>query len=800
MHWLTKLRLQIRFSLLVVLVLGLIFAFMAWQGMQAMETATGMALDERLALAHSVALHLEKDLEWTLDRLAQVAAFPTIDLEDGDLEPEKAELQALYRPYLFNYVFLLDKEGLVLWTEPYLPEVVGTHRMECPHVQEALRTGQPDIACVAHALTPQSPTVAPVMPVRNKEGVVVGLLGAGIDPSSPTFADLLWRVIPARTSYAQLVDENGRVLAHTEGRGLFQRSEHADLFVSLLREKRAAVSTETVTEEGKGTFREVIAFVPLSVAPWGVAVEQAEAELLAPALELRRRMYLFAVTAVAGTLFLVWVTTRSVVEPVRKLVAASRRITAGDLATPVPPLGEDEIGELGRRFEDMRGKLAAWGEELEQRVAERTGELSTLYAIAATVSRSLDLDETLNITLDKVMDVIRPELAVIYLRHEQTEELTLEAHRGISLQFAQDVGRLPKGLGGPQWAVESGEPVIVENALEHPDPKGEALAREGVRAFVITPLESRDKVLGTMIVGYRTPRTFAPEFVALLTAIGHQIGVAVENARLYEELQRHSKQLEQRVMERTAALRTAQDELLVAQRLATIGQMAATVSHELRNPLTAIRNVTYYLNTRLGDADDRVQQNLDILQREVERASRIMTDLLDFSRVRSPSLQPTDLKPVLEEALARAAPPPQVTVKVEVQPDLPPVMTDADQMQQVFVNLITNAVQAMPEGGTLEVHATQREVEPGTWNVELAFTDTGEGIPEENMSRLFEPLFTTRAKGIGLGLAISQRLVEAHGGSIEVHSEVGVGSTFTVRLPVQTSEVSETSEVLTHNS
>ena len=146
-------------------------------------------------------------------------------------------------------------------------------------------------------------------------------------------------------------------------------------------------------------------------------------------------------------------------------------------------------------------------------------------------------------------------------------------------------------------------------------------------------------------------------------------------------------------------------------------------------------------------------------------------------------LQPADLNTLLKEALARAEVPPEVQVTTDLQ-DLPPVMVNSDQIQQVFLNLIANAAQAMPTGGKLEICSAKREVKPGTWGVQVSFRDTGEGIPAENLPKLFEPLFTTRARGIGLGLAISRRLVEAHRGSIEVLSEIGVGSTFTVRLPV----------------
>ena len=554
MYWLTKLRLRTRLSLLTALALLLLFGFMVFESAQALETATHMTLQERLALAHTVALHIDQDLERTLSRLEQVAAFPTINLEDGDMEPEKAELRDLYRPQLFSYVFLLDKDGLALWTEPYLAEVVGIKHLECPHVQEVLRTGQPGIACVAHALTPLSPVVAPVVPIRNQEGAIVGALGGAIDPSSPAFSDLLRRVIPGRTGYAQLVDENGIVLAHTEGRRLFQKSEHADLFISLLREKQAAVSTETVTEEGKGTFREVIAFAPLTVAPWGVAVEQEEAELLAPALELRNRAILFAVGALAAALLLVWVITRSVVQPVRKLVAASQRIAAGDLATPVPPLGEDEIGELGRRFEEMRQRLeqhqevmAAWGEELETKVKERTRELSILYTINRATAQSLELDQMLNDAVEATLEALQIEAGGIFLlepqgageqrgRGAEEQEMVLRVHRGLSDEFVRAVERIRLGEGISGRAAAEGRPLVLDVADYPTERLVPPIVKEGFQTLASTPLLSAGKVLGALNLGTRRARAFPPEELELLEAIGRQLGGAVQNARLYQKV------------------------------------------------------------------------------------------------------------------------------------------------------------------------------------------------------------------------------------------------------------------------
>jgi putative nucleotidyltransferase with HDIG domain len=540
--WLTKLRLQARISLLVTLGLVLLFYFMAWQGARQIDTVIQLTLQERLILVRTVARDLDHDLEHTLGDLAQVATFPAFNLEDGDMEPEKAELRALH-PQSFSYVFLLDKDGLVLWTEPYLPEVVGRQRLECPQVLEALRVGQPAIACLSHALIPQAPAIAPVVPIKNKDGSTVGILGAAIDPSSPAFSDLLRPVAPGRTGYAQLVDENGLVLAHTEGRNLHQRSEHADLFISMLKEKKAAVVTQSVIEEGKGAFREVIAFAPLSQAPWGVAVEQAEAELLAPTLELRNRMILFAAMALAAALLLVWATTLTVTRPVRRLIAASGRIAAGDLATPVPSLGEDEIGELGRRFEEMRVRLARWGEELETAVQKRARQISVLYAIDRASAQSLNPDKILNDALDKIIAVLEVEAGGIYLLEPNRETMTLRVHRGLSDEFVESVRRIKLGEGVSGRAVAEKKPVVLDMAGYPTERLAPYIVREGFQTLASTPLLSRGEPVGALSLGTRRPRAFPPEELDLLMALGQQLGQTVANARLYQETQQHLDEL-----------------------------------------------------------------------------------------------------------------------------------------------------------------------------------------------------------------------------------------------------------------
>jgi len=250
-----------------------------------------------------------------------------------------------------------------------------------------------------------------------------------------------------------------------------------------------------------------------------------------------------------------------------------------------------------------------------------------------------------------------------------------------------------------------------------------------------------------------------------------------------EALKEYSERLEEMVEERTQELRDAQEQLIRQEKLAVLGQLAGGVGHELRNPLGAISNAVYFLNMVLEEPDPEVKETLEILQKEVRTSEMIISSLLDFARTKAPTRRKVDINDVVQEALSRTTVQANVEVVSQLYETLPIILADPDQLGQVFGNIILNAVQAMPEGGQLLV---KTEAPSPEW-MAISFTDTGVGIPEENLDKLFEPLFTTKAKGIGLGLAVTKTLVEGHGGTIEVESERGVGTTLTVRLPISVS-------------
>jgi signal transduction histidine kinase len=253
------------------------------------------------------------------------------------------------------------------------------------------------------------------------------------------------------------------------------------------------------------------------------------------------------------------------------------------------------------------------------------------------------------------------------------------------------------------------------------------------------------------------------------------------------EIEDSRRELEGRVTARTSELETAlgelretQETLVRKEKLAMLGVLAGGVGHELRNPLGVMTNAVYYLGAVLKEAPAEITEYLGILRTQISLAEKIVGDLLDFARIKPPQFEIVSVKQVVDEQLARAGSLDGVTVKHDFPSDLPRLHVDRVQVGQVVLNLITNALQAMNGNATLTLRG--RVAENGF--VRLDVVDNGSGITTEQMGRLFEPLFTTKARGIGLGLAVSQGLVKANGGLISATSIAGAGTTMSVSLPV----------------
>ncbi len=300
---------------------------------------------------------------------------------------------------------------------------------------------------------------------------------------------------------------------------------------------------------------------------------------------------------------------------------------------------------------------------------------------------------------------------------------------------------------------------------------GAALA--AMRAGVCVPLLAGERVVGFLnLHDDRVPEAFASDEIALMLEVAEQAAITVENSRLYEKMKERD-------------------------RLAALGEMAAGLAHEIRNPLSSIKGAVQFLDPKKLPGEDG--EIMRVIVDEVNRLNTVVTEFLEYSRPLRSAFSAVSINDVLSKTLKLLQGhelPANVQVEWDLAADLPQVTCDADQLKQVFINLALNAVQAMPSGGTLTI--LTRRPRAGEWRfqdevpraigdqVEIRVIDTGEGISEDVRSHIFVPFYTTKKKGTGLGLAICQRIIKNHGGSIEVESRAGEGTAFIIRLPTNT--------------
>jgi two-component system NtrC family sensor kinase len=316
-----------------------------------------------------------------------------------------------------------------------------------------------------------------------------------------------------------------------------------------------------------------------------------------------------------------------------------------------------------------------------------------------------------------------------------------------------------------------------------------ALISAIVRLLVVRPVSDMLAATRDLAEGH-TAAPLAIRSEDELGRLGHSFNeMSASLRRARAELEEAADHLEQQVEDRTAALQHAQEALVQSEKLASLGTLSASIAHEINNPLAGILTFARLMSRTLeaGEVDDDARaaclKNLGLIQRETERCTRIVRSLLDFARARPIELLSVDAVAALEEALSLTQHKLQLQQVVLTRAfDGPAVVSgDFGQLRQVFVNLILNACDAMPEGGTLAV--TSKRVEDGR-AVEIALADTGTGIAPEHLSRIFDPFFTTKQMGTGLGLSVVYGVVEKHGGSMKVQSRSGEGTTMTVRLPL----------------
>jgi signal transduction histidine kinase len=444
-------------------------------------------------------------------------------------------------------------------------------------------------------------------------------------------------------------------------------------------------------------------------------------------------------------------------------------------------------------LEVMAGSAAIAIENARLFKAEREQrELAeTLRQGGAALVSTLDVATVLDRLLEQVSRVVPNDTTNIMLL--EGDHVRIVRRRGYD-RFGIDTSNAPKSypvasIPNLQQMIETGEPVVIRDTHTDSNWVRRSDGDGWQRSYAGAPIRVRDQVIGFLNVHSATPAFFDRTHAERLRAFANQAAIALENARLFQAEREQSQRLQQ-----------TQAQLIHAEKVSALGRLTASIAHEINNPLQAVQGCLTLAVEELdsGLRREKLARYLDMADKEIERIANIVRRTRDFYRPAREEVQPADVRAVLEnvlELVGKQLQHSRITVEyagygaLAGNDDLPMIQANPDHLKQLFLNLVLNAIDAMSvDGGTLHIHTALDQMQGHDGRllpaVRIEIRDTGEGIPPEILSRLFEPFVTTKKDGTGLGLSISYRIVEAHNGQIMAKSQVGMGTTFTILLPV----------------
>jgi len=401
---------------------------------------------------------------------------------------------------------------------------------------------------------------------------------------------------------------------------------------------------------------------------------------------------------------------------------------------------------------------------LYEQLRLRARLFESLANVSRTINSTLSLDDALNVVTREACLLMRAKMCSLMMLDETREWLDLRASYGAGEAYLSKP-RLSATESLLGVVARRKKPMQVANVQVSSRYQNVDVARrEGLVSLLSVPLQFAGQVIGTLSVYTGTPYNFSNEEIHILSALSELSAIAIEKARLYERIVDVEEQLRQN------------------EKLSALGLLAAEVAHEIRNPLTVMKMLYHSLDPKFPAGDPR-NKDAQIIREKIDLLNKIVEQILDFARTSEPKLAPVNLNQLIDELglLVRHKLKNQnVQWLTELQPDLPLIQGDGTQLEQVFLNLILNAAEAMPGGGKLVITTQANQ----TKSVSVEIKDTGAGMTEDQQRRAFTSLLnTTKRTGTGLGLAIVQRIVEAHRGKLSLHSKIGQGTLIRVVLP-----------------
>ncbi len=597
--------------------------------------------------------------------------------------------------------------------------------------------------------------------------------------------DVVSQIQVGQAGYAYVVDAQGRLIAHPDISRVLRNTDLGRLpqVQAARRAGAAAMSEEDMVARDMDGRDVIAAAAPIPVLGWIVFVELPLREALAPIVKSATRtgilLLLGLVIAFFAGLFLV----RRMVGPIRALQQGAAEIGAGQLSRRITVKTGDELEGLAQQFNDMTDRLQESYADLEHKVEARTRELArsveelrALGEVSQAVNSTLDLPTVLTTIVAKAVQLSGTEAGAIYVFSQSHQAFRMRASYGTDDEVAAKFKRIKIGLGETAIGESAARREVVQvpdiSAME-PSRVKDLLVHSGYRALLVVPLLRPDQVIGALVIRRKETGAFPEPLVELLSTFAAQSVLAIQNARLFSEIEEKGRQLQ-----------------LASQHKS---QFLANMSHELRTPLNAILGYTeLILDNIYGEVPQKVHGVLERVQSNGRHLLGLINDVLDLSKIEAGqlelALQDYSLQAVVAAVVAATESLAQnkgLALRSSVADGLPVGCGDERRLAQVVMNLVGNAIK-FTDRGSVEIIA---RCEGDRFCI--AVRDTGPGIAEADQQRIFEEFqqvdnSNTRQKGgTGLGLAISRRIVALHGGTISVESAPGAGSTFTINIPVR---------------
>lgn len=744
------------------------------------------------------ASEISASFEDYIDRLSLLARLP--DIYQGDPTQQRQALLDSGNQAIFfdGGVYILNSLGHVVASQPesfrllnqdwsdhsYFRSMVRSQTMVITNVEPIGPNGEDAIAIAV-----------PVLGTRQElRGVVVGMFRLDAASMSPFYGTLI-KLRIGHNGTAYLVDNNWRLIFTNDPNQVGQAFSGHPLASSDFT-GRVGV-TRTRLPDG----RDIVAgYAPVPRTNWTLIVEEDWNSLIRNSQGYLRFLWLLLVFGLVFPTVVVMIGVRRITGPIGDFIAAAQHIADGDFSHPIRVETNDELQDLADQFNAMASHLKKSYDTLEERVAQRTEELTALNSVAAVVSRSLDLNRILTDGLTKAIEVLDMDAGAVFRIEPTTNELILVKQVGLNPEMATLIQHLDVKTSIIADVLSKRRPTARRVADYPPSPLREIMQKDGLITVVSIPLMAQETVLGAINVTSRSPIWPTAEALEVPAAIGQQIGVAMDNARLYNQSVEYARQMD-------AARHAAEEARAIAEAAnAAKSDFLANVSHELRTPLASIFGFTRIVQKRLEerlvpqieDADPKLQrtisqveENLQIILDESQRLMTMINDLLDLEKIEAGRMEwnmhPMDVGAVIRQAGSATSAlfeGKNLQLAVAVQAELPWINGDPDRIKQVAINLISNAVKFAPHG-TVTVRAYQRDQE-----VIVDVIDEGIGIDPKDHDLVFEKFrqvgdtLTSKPKGTGLGLAISKEIITRHQGRIWFTSAPNQGSIFSFALPV----------------